>query len=254
MPQFAVGTPFADVPQESSAIPQIRNRNFPTWAWLGLIPLVFCCGCPAMLAILPSTKDDQRAAKAAVEMQQASIDANVARDKKNRADADKAAERAEKKRIAAAESKRISDERTADRQEKAAAEKAAKIEADRVKEAKAAAKKATKEKEQATRAAKRAETEEKLAKARELEKRVGEKYAAIGAAEDYVRKALKSPRSAKFLNIQAILDNQEEWIVGGQVDAKNSFGAELRKTWGVVLKYSPSDSSYKLKAIEIEGE
>ena len=48
--------------------------------------------------------------------------------------------------------------------------------------------------------------------------------------EQWVRDALKAPASASFTGVQ-VAGGGGAWVVTGDVDAENSFGAEVRQSW-----------------------
>lgn len=54
-------------------------------------------------------------------------------------------------------------------------------------------------------------------------------------AEEAVRLSLKSPSSADFHGAPRYRQNGCRWIVSGELDAQNSFGATLRSTYRVEL-------------------
>lgn len=57
-------------------------------------------------------------------------------------------------------------------------------------------------------------------------------------AEDFVKNSLKSPSTADFSNASTQDIGDKTFIVSGNVDAENSFGAMLRNTYRVKLKYN----------------
>lgn len=56
------------------------------------------------------------------------------------------------------------------------------------------------------------------------------KQQAIHACEDAMTAGLKSPTTAKYVNVSAS-STAGGWDVIGQVDAQNGFGAMVRTTW-----------------------
>ena len=61
---------------------------------------------------------------------------------------------------------------------------------------------------------------------------------AVSAAEPAVRAILKAPASASFVpDPQVLLNSDSTATVNGQVDAQNAFGAMLRTSYSVHLKY-----------------
>ena len=74
------------------------------------------------------------------------------------------------------------------------------------------------------------------------------KYGAMVACEGFVKDRLKSPASADFSEEQAVTADAG-WIVTGNVDAQNSFGAKLRSTF--VCQVHPTGDSWTLDSISI---
>lgn len=71
--------------------------------------------------------------------------------------------------------------------------------------------------------------------------------------EDYVKKNLKAPSTAKFaphheLNISG--KDQGPWTVVGHVDAQNAFGAQIRSTYHCIVHYE--DTKVYLDSLHIE--
>ena len=70
-------------------------------------------------------------------------------------------------------------------------------------------------------------------------------------AQEYVKKALKSPSTAKFpglweLSNDGVVAYEKEtnrYEIISYVDSQNSFGATIRSNWSVVLKYLGGDDS-----------
>lgn len=58
-------------------------------------------------------------------------------------------------------------------------------------------------------------------------------------AEKVIKDILKSPSTAKFVDVEAYeLSNQKDvWAVNGYVDSQNSYGAMIRNQWEVQLDY-----------------
>lgn len=56
------------------------------------------------------------------------------------------------------------------------------------------------------------------------------KQGAIDACQDWVRDQLKAPSTAEFVNVDAT-DSDDPYIVTGDVDADNGFGAHVRTYW-----------------------
>ena len=70
-------------------------------------------------------------------------------------------------------------------------------------------------------------------------------------AQEYVKKALKSPSTAKFPGLWELANNgvvayekeTNKYEIVSYVDSQNSFGATIRSNWSVVLKYLGGDDS-----------
>lgn len=71
-------------------------------------------------------------------------------------------------------------------------------------------------------------------------------------AQVFVKRALKSPSSAKFpvTSSASILEKDGMWFVASYVDSQNSFGAMIRTQWAVAMKYEGS-GNWKLITIDI---
>ncbi len=67
----------------------------------------------------------------------------------------------------------------------------------------------------------------------------GSESLVVGVAQDAVRSQLKAPRSAKFPreHLKARRNDEDRWVVTGEVDAQNEFGVMLRKRYTVTLQY-----------------
>lgn len=65
------------------------------------------------------------------------------------------------------------------------------------------------------------------------------KISSIVFAENIIEGILKSPSTAKFVDVQAyeLSEQKDIWTVNGYVDSQNSFGAMLRSSWEVQLDY-----------------
>ncbi|KKR61604.1 hypothetical protein A2643_02920 [Candidatus Nomurabacteria bacterium RIFCSPHIGHO2_01_FULL_39_220] len=74
-------------------------------------------------------------------------------------------------------------------------------------------------------------------------------------AKDVIRKTLKAPSTAKFVDVQAYeLSNEKDvWAVNGYVDSQNSFGAMIRSQWEVQLDYRDGKNG-TVKSIFFDGE
>lgn len=57
-------------------------------------------------------------------------------------------------------------------------------------------------------------------------------------AKEFVKNSLKSPSTADFSNTSSQELSDKTFLVSGNVDAQNSFGAMLRNTFRVKLKYN----------------
>ncbi|GLP98708.1 hypothetical protein GCM10007891_05620 [Methylophaga thalassica] len=82
-------------------------------------------------------------------------------------------------------------------------------------------------------------------------------FHAAAMAQKFVRDRLKSPSTADFVGsvgagIQASYIGECTHIIVGKVDAQNSFGATVRNTYMVELKYNKADDTYSLMSLDIE--
>jgi len=73
-------------------------------------------------------------------------------------------------------------------------------------------------------------------------------------AQKFVRQALKAPATAHFPSspTQVIKIADCRYVVTSYVDAQNSFGAQIRSTWGVDLEYLPATDTYQAHNVEIQ--
>lgn len=61
-------------------------------------------------------------------------------------------------------------------------------------------------------------------------------------AKDYVKAELKAPATADFGDHYTYIDNKDStYDLAGTVDSQNSFGANLRATWRVSLRWRGGD-------------
>jgi hypothetical protein len=74
-------------------------------------------------------------------------------------------------------------------------------------------------------------------------------------AEENIENILKSPSTAKFVDVRAYeLSNQKDvWAVNGYVDSQNSFGAMIRSQWEVQLDYRNGKGGI-VKSILFDGK
>jgi hypothetical protein len=63
-----------------------------------------------------------------------------------------------------------------------------------------------------------------------------QRIAAENACEDFLRDKLKSPSTAEFHNTMSTSTGPVAWRVSGTVDAENSFGAALRRSWSCTVR------------------
>lgn len=80
----------------------------------------------------------------------------------------------------------------------------------------------------------------------------GDKIAAIVTAKHAVEMSLKAPATARFHHELAESTNDGRWVVTGQVDAQNSFGALLRKSYVCTLQYNQQDDTYGIESLTID--
>jgi|GEM_PF-1294966 len=74
-------------------------------------------------------------------------------------------------------------------------------------------------------------------------------------AKETIKKILKSPSTAEFVDVKAYeLSNLKDvWAVNGYVDSQNSFGAMIRNQWEVQLDYRDGKGG-TVKSILFDGE
>lgn len=81
------------------------------------------------------------------------------------------------------------------------------------------------------------------------------KVISIVFAKNVIEKILKSPSTAKFVDVKAYeLSNEKDvWAVNGYVDSQNSFGAMIRSQWEVQLDYRDGKGG-TVKSILFDGK
>lgn len=81
------------------------------------------------------------------------------------------------------------------------------------------------------------------------------KVISIVFAEDVIKKTLKAPSTAKFVDVKAYENSniKDVWIINGYVDSQNSYGAMLRSIWEVQLDYRDGKGG-TVKSIMFDGE
>lgn len=82
-----------------------------------------------------------------------------------------------------------------------------------------------------------------------------DKHEATVQAERFVEEKLKSPKSAKFSGItetNSIEKGIDEWEVTGWIEAANSFGADIRSNYKVIMKVNTDNGEWTVKDIYIE--
>ncbi len=80
----------------------------------------------------------------------------------------------------------------------------------------------------------------KASEAKALKEKLGTDQAAMRIAQQFVKKVIKSPTSAKFSGETAIL-HETTWGVKGNVDSQNSFGAMIRDTYVCQVQHQDGD-------------
>lgn len=72
-------------------------------------------------------------------------------------------------------------------------------------------------------------------------------------AENFVKRELRAPSTAKFAPIRDCNTSQRGriWVVRSYVDAQNGFGAMIRNDYGVELVYRPATDQWELVSILI---
>ncbi len=81
------------------------------------------------------------------------------------------------------------------------------------------------------------------------------KTISIVFAEDVIKKILKAPSTAKFVDVEAyeLSTEKDVWAVNGYVDSQNSFGAMIRNQWEVQLDYREGKGG-TVKSILFDGQ
>jgi hypothetical protein len=80
-----------------------------------------------------------------------------------------------------------------------------------------------------------------------------DKLDAMGAAQSYVEKQLKSPSTAKFSNMKSTLQYENVFAVEGSVDSQNSFGAMIRNDFSCIIEFTgPFSNKYYVKNFEFK--
>lgn len=59
----------------------------------------------------------------------------------------------------------------------------------------------------------------------------GDSYGAEDSCKEWVKDKLKAPSTADFSDVKVDGPDSGPWVVTGQVDAENGFGAMLRTGW-----------------------
>ncbi len=82
--------------------------------------------------------------------------------------------------------------------------------------------------------------------------RVGENaFAACQIAPEFVEDTLVAPQEADFGDCTARPTSAGTWAVSGRVDAPNAFGARLRHTYSLTLRYAGEDRWSQLGRAEL---
>ena len=84
----------------------------------------------------------------------------------------------------------------------------------------------------------------------------GTKSMAFVMSQEFVKKKLKAPATAVFpwMSSEGVTIEQRarcEYRVSAYVDAENSFGAKLRNTYSVDLRYQSTDETWHLTDISM---
>lgn len=79
-------------------------------------------------------------------------------------------------------------------------------------------------------------------------------YGAYDSAVAAVKANLKAPATAKFgdMGNSEIKRSDTQWKVQGYVDSENSFGANIRSNYVVILEYRSDNDSFDIMDIQIE--
>ena len=79
-------------------------------------------------------------------------------------------------------------------------------------------------------------------------------FAACQIAPEFVEDALVAPQEADFSDCTARHTSAGTWAVSGRVDASNAFGARLRHTYRLTLRYAGDDRWTQLGPVELTEE
>lgn len=73
---------------------------------------------------------------------------------------------------------------------------------------------------------------------------------------DFVKNELKAPATAEFSGDEYKNDGDTVYLATGKVDAQNSFGAKIRETYLVKMRYLggdvKQDSAWKVELIDVQ--
>lgn len=72
-------------------------------------------------------------------------------------------------------------------------------------------------------------------------------FDARNACQWFIKDVLVSPGSADFIPSEDVKQNNTEWVVQGQVDSQNKFGALIRSNYLCVLEYQKDTGNWILK-------
>lgn len=75
-------------------------------------------------------------------------------------------------------------------------------------------------------------------------------------AQEFITSRLKAPATALFPTafddgVSIIKHDQCSWRINSYVDAQNSFGANIRQKWRMVIHYNPSNDRWRASAINM---
>lgn len=82
---------------------------------------------------------------------------------------------------------------------------------------------------------------------------IGDKWGAIVACEDFVKRNLKSPASAEFTDESVMHLDKKNWKVLGSVDSQNSFGAMIRNEFNCEVRFRGGDQWRLLSLTGLEN-
>lgn len=79
------------------------------------------------------------------------------------------------------------------------------------------------------------------------------RFTAERMARVFLERQLKAPASAKYIEEKATYAGGCDFLVVGQVDAQNSFGALIRNAYVVELRYLPVEDKWQRQSLDLQN-